>query len=186
MIDFLEQVTNCSHYSAVATDFAQTWQQYASSSDPAPHYKMSFNVVPGVKDSWSIKYNLLWQPLLGLGDKPFPWEKVAGTELSYYASRANRFGVPMDPRHTYVKTDWLSWAAAMASTMASPATNVTFEAFMSPIFDAVNTTESRQPFTDLYDTTNAVQTFDNSFVARPVIGGIFAHALVQEGTGQTN
>lgn len=38
------------------------------------------NPVKGVTDSWSIKYNLLWQKLLKL-DGPFPWATVAPTEV---------------------------------------------------------------------------------------------------------
>merc|ERR1712100_322536 len=45
---------------------------------------------------------------------PFPWDTVIPSELAYYRSKANKFGIPMDPRHTYVKSDWLSWIAAMA------------------------------------------------------------------------
>jgi len=123
-----------------------------------------------VNDSWSIKYNLLWQKLLKL-DGPFPWSTVALTEVSYYKSKLNKFGTPLDPRHTYVKTDWLSWAAAMADDDAS------FHALMDPIFEFANSTVDRNPFTDLYDTVSGRQTW-MSFIARPVIGGIFAKMLV--------
>jgi len=51
------------------------WQEYAYEASPQPHYKMSYNKVVGVTDSWSIKYNLMWQQLLKL-DGPFPWDKV--------------------------------------------------------------------------------------------------------------
>ncbi len=71
-----DAATNCSHYTATAAAFAEVWQQEALATDPAPHYKMSYNTVPGVTDSWSIKYNLMWQKLLGL-DGPFPWEQVS-------------------------------------------------------------------------------------------------------------
>lgn len=166
--------TNCSHYSVTASAYAKTWQDYAFASKPQPHYKMSFNEIKNVPDSWSIKYNLLWQKLLGL-DGPFPWSTVVPRELAYYKSKANKFGVPMDPRHTYVKTDWLSWIAAMSPT------DDEFQAFFNPIFDSVNTTPDRNPFTDLYDTTNAHQD-RGAFIARPVIGGLFAKALSEKGS----
>eukprot|EP00750_Incisomonas_marina_P032590 INCI9228.2.p1 GENE.INCI9228.2~~INCI9228.2.p1 ORF type:complete len:140 (+),score=24.24 INCI9228.2:149-568(+) len=139
---------------------------------------MSYNEVPLVKDSWSIKYNLLWQKMLGL-DGPFPWNDVVSTELSYYASKANEFGVPLDPRHDYVKTDWLSWAAAMAGAVDPVPAGVSFDDFFHPIFLSVNSTSDRNPFTDLYDTQNAHQSM-GGFIARPVIGGLFAHALLQK------
>ena len=47
--------TNCSAYSRMAAEFAMTWQQHAYTDKPQPHYKMSFNDVPGIVDSWSLK-----------------------------------------------------------------------------------------------------------------------------------
>ena len=52
---------------------------------------------------------MLWQHLLRL-DGPFGAD-VFAHEVAYYKKRANAFGTPLDPRHTWVKTDWLSWAA---------------------------------------------------------------------------
>ena len=77
----------------------------------------------------------------------------------------------MDPRHTYVKTDWLSWAAAMDSTDAG------FQEIFDPLFKYTNETASRYPFTDLYYTDTGKQVW-GSFIARPVIGGLFAKMLV--------
>jgi hypothetical protein len=130
---------------------------------------MSFNDLKGIDDSWSIKYNLLWQKLLKL-DGPFPLEKVSNTEIAYYISKSNKYGIPMDPRHTYVKTDWLSWAAALANT------DTEFHAIMDPIFKFANESASRVPFTDLYDTDTAAAA-SSGFIARPVMGGLFAKML---------
>lgn len=163
--------TNCSFYSATASAYAEVWRQYAYDDQPAPHYKMSYNAVDGVEDSWSIKYNLLWQRLLGLSG-PFAWDEIVPAEIAYYKRHANEFGVPLDPRHTYVKTDWLSWAAAMT------ADDDDFRVFIDPIFQFANTTQSRGPFTDLYDTVTGKQTHESSFIARPVIGGLFAKVLM--------
>ena len=65
-------------------------------------YDRSYNTLKGIDDSWSIKYNILWQKILKLNG-PFPWETVVPTELAYYKTKANKYGIPMDPRHTYVK-----------------------------------------------------------------------------------
>ena len=40
--------TNCSHYSAVAADYARTWQHYSYTTKNAPHYRMSFNDLKGM------------------------------------------------------------------------------------------------------------------------------------------
>ena len=40
-------------------EYAGVWQQYAytDSDGQKPHYKMSFNTLEGIDDSWSLKYN---------------------------------------------------------------------------------------------------------------------------------
>ena len=97
--------------------------------------------------------------------------QVAPREVKYYISKANKYGTPLDPRHTYVKTDWLSWGAAMADNEED------FHAIMDPIFKFANETSTRVPFTDLYDTTTG-RAASSAFVARPVMGGLFAKMLV--------
>jgi hypothetical protein len=164
--------TDCKHYSDIAAKYAQTWQEHAFTSTPKPHYKLSYNELPHIPDSWSLKYNLMWQKLLGLNG-PFAWDKVVPAELSYYKSKTNKFGVPMDPRHVYVKSDWLSWIAAMADDETD------FQFFFNPIFDELNATADRNPFTDLYHTDTAAQD-RASFIARPVVGGIYAKMLMAE------
>ena len=156
--------------SGVADKYARTWQAYAYTASPSPHYKMSFNPVRGVNDSWSLKYNLLWQRLLRFDPPPFP-DHVIRAEVAYYKAKANPYGVPLDPRHSWVKTDWLSWVAALGETTEEWAT------LFAPIFRFANTTSSRHPFTDLYDTQTGLQSW-GSFIARPVIGGIFAKMLL--------
>ena len=171
----LSKQKNCEMYSSTAQQYAKVWVNNALSTTPSRHYKMSYNPVPHVPDSWSIKYNLMWQRLLQLKG-PFDYDSIVKDELKYYASKSNQYGVPMDPRHTYVKTDWLSWIAAMAGDLNGMND---FHFFFDPIYKSVNETKDRNPFTDLYDTTTADQSMDG-FIARPVIGGIFAHALMQD------
>lgn len=161
--------TDYAKYKAVANKYAKTWHDYAFNATPAAHYEMSYNAVKGVNDSWSIKYNLLWQKLLHL-DGPFP-ESVFTDEVAYYHKRAQKFGVPLDPRHGWVKTDWLSWAACLTGK------DQDFEEIFAPIFLYTNTTPSRHPFTDLYETKKGTQSM-NGFIARFVVGGIFARMMM--------
>ena len=164
----LDGCADSAQFKAVAARYATTWQKYAYVATPAPHYKMSFNDIHGVADSWSLKYNLLWQRLLKL-DGPFP-DAVFRDEVAYYRTKANPFGIPLDPRHTWVKTDWLSWAACMSGEQAD------FEDMLRPIFKFANSTPSRHPFTDLYDTVSGKQSW-GGFIARFVIGGLFARLM---------
>lgn len=200
-------------YETIADKYAATWMQYAYNATPQPHYKLSFNTVHGVDDSWSLKYNLLWQKILGFKDAktgqlaPFP-SRVFATEVAYYKTKANAFGIPLDPRHNYVKTDCacrtravepsfssfsspshqlrsrrlssrgagLSWAACMSGSADD------FAEMFGPIFKFANSTPDRHPFTDLYDTVTGKQSM-GGFIARPVIGGIFAKILI-DGRGR--
>jgi len=156
--------SGCDAYSEGAHSFAKTWQQDALEGD---HFKIAFQT----DKSYSIKYNLVWQKLLAMSG-PFDWSLVAPMEVKYYISKANKFGPPMDFRHSYVKLDWLSWAAAMADDELS------FQALHRPIFDQANQTGCRVPLTDLFDTIDAACSYGKkAFVARPVTGGVFAKML---------
>lgn len=159
---------NCDQYSSAAAGFVATWTKEALEQDPKPHYKIAYNF----PNSYSIKYNIVWQKLLNYTG-PFPWKDVvAETEVPYYLSHANAYGPPMDSRHTYVKLDWLAWGATMADDDAD------FHKMMDPIFSQANDTSCRVPLTDLFDTVTATCAYGKrAFVARPVVGGVFAKML---------
>ena len=87
-------------------------------------------------DTWSQKYNLVWDHLLELNLFP---EDVTRKELAYYQQRQNRFGVPLDNRKDYTKFDWSLWTATMAGSPSQ------FHIFTGPIYDWLNETPTRVP-----------------------------------------
>jgi len=163
---------DCEKYRTAARGFAVTWKKYAWEQD---HFKIAYNF----SNSYSIKYNMVWQKLLGM-DGPFDWDVIVPTEVKYYLSKANAFGTPMDSRHTYVKLDWLSWGAAMADDDAS------FHALQDPIYKQAQATSCRVPLTDLFDTVSAICAYGpKAFVDRPVVGGVFAKMLRAQAEAET-
>lgn len=114
---------------------------------------------------WSMKYNLLWDKVLGLGLLP---ESFYAAETASYLPRINAYGLPLDSRADYTKSDWICWTAAMAEDRAVRA------ALIAPIARALCETTSRVPFSDWYDTKTGRYV---AFIARSVQGGIFALML---------
>ena len=114
---------------------------------------------------WSMKYNLLWDKVLGLGLLP---EAFYEAETRSYLPRINRYGLPLDSRADYTKSDWICWTAALTEDMEVR------QALLSPIARMLAETTSRVPFSDWYDTkTGRYQ----AFIARSVQGGVFAPML---------
>jgi len=75
-------------------------------------------------------------------------------------------------RNDWCKIDWLSWAAALANDDQS------YNIIMDKMYKFINTSPSRCPFTDLYVVDSGEALGTASFVARPVVGGFFAKALL--------
>ena len=145
-------------YSAAAKDMATKWEQMDKDGD---HYKLAFDK-PG---TWSQKYNLVWDQLLGL--HLFP-ARVRETELSFYLKHLNEYGLPLDNRADYTKLDWEVWTATLAGNADQ------FNTLMAPIAKWLNETSSRVPLTDWYDTKTSKQ---KGFQARSVVGGVYIKAL---------
>ncbi|MEI8282407.1 MAG: DUF4965 domain-containing protein, partial [Armatimonadota bacterium] len=90
-------------FTKLAEQWAKDWVKVADDGD---HFRLTFDKA----STWSLKYNLLWDELLGFGLFP---RAVVDKELNYYIKVQNQYGVPLDSRVAYTKTDWLMWAAAL-------------------------------------------------------------------------
>ena len=145
-------------YSALAREFAARWAKEAKDGD---HYKLAFDR----PDTWSQKYNLVWDRILDL--KLFPAE-VLRTEMHYYKKVQNKYGLPLDNRKEYTKLDWILWTATLTQNRTD------FEALVDPVFTFLNETTNRSPMTDWYETKTARK---RGFTARPVVGGVFLQML---------
>ena len=145
-------------YTDLAKADALHWVKSARDGD---HYRLAFDK-PG---TWSQKYNLVWDRLLGLNVFP---PSVAKDEIAAYKTKLQPYGLPLDSRGMRTKTDWSFWTATLADDRA------TFESFISPIYNFLDQTPTRLPLADLY-TTNDLK--PGGFHARPVVGGLFIKML---------
>lgn len=158
MCEMAGKADEAKQYRATSEQFAKEWVKLADDGD---HYRLAFDK-PG---TWSQKYNLVWDKLLGL--KLFPPE-VARKEIAFYKTKLNAYGLPLDNRALYTKTDWEVWTATLAESRED------FDALMKPVYRFIDETPDRVPLTDWYmaDTGKL-----KGFRARPVIGGVFIKML---------
>ena len=117
---------------------------------------------------WSMKYNLAWDLALGLNLMPASFYRE---ETESYLPRVNEYGLPLDSRADYTKSDWLVWTAAMA------ADRETFGKLIAPLAHYLRTTTTRVPFSDWYDTRTGRYV---AFIARSVQGGVFMPMLTMD------
>jgi hypothetical protein len=154
----LKQESVAEDYSSTAKSMAQQWVSMAAEGD---HYKLAFDA-PG---TWSQKYNLVWDQILGFNLFP---KKVRETEMAYYLTKLNTYGLPLDIRADYTKLDWSVWTATLATDPKQ------FNELIDPIYKWTNETPDRVPLSDWYDTKTGKHI---SFEARSVVGGVFIKAL---------
>ncbi len=146
-------------YERVVKQLPAQWERMAIDGD---HYKLAFDQ----RDTWSQKYNLVWDNILDL--HLFP-NKVMQTEWSFYSKQMQIYGLPLDNRKTITKLDWEVWTATLAPDDGQ------YRDLIHRLVVWADATPSRVPTTDYYDTVNGKQM---GFQARSVVGGVFIKALM--------
>lgn len=163
--DIMDQSDDAKYFKRVGESYVPAWVKFAISRDRS-HTKLAYTD----NESWGTLYNLYPDALLC-----FPAEYDGGgyiphdvyrNQSRWYAAVHHTYGLPLDSRHMYAKSDWEIWAAAISSRFTR-----------AKIIDLValwlNETITDRPFTDLYDTVTS--DFPGIyFMARPVTGGHFA------------
>lgn len=161
-------------YISMAREMASDWAIRASNGDGS--YRLAFDK-PG---TFSMKYNIVWDKLFGT---EIMSRTVIESEVASYSKHTDPYGLPLDNRKPYTKSDWLIWTATLASDRA------TFEEMVKPLWDAYNKMETRVPMTDWYYTitgqhksyVSGSEKIEKSFRNRTVVGGHFIKLLEYKG-----
>ncbi len=146
-------------YMNIAKAMADNWIASAANSDG------SFRLTFDRPDTFSMKYNMVWDKL---------WHTNLFAPSVYYSEfcsnkkHINAYGMPLDNRRDYTKSDWLLWTACLAPSKEE------FEEFIAPMWNCYNVTPSRVPMTDWYDTVTSLVV---GFRHRSVQGGLFIKLL---------
>jgi hypothetical protein len=120
-----------------------------------------------------------------LGDSPTPISSSSNDFIShdiytnqsaYYAIVMQKYGLPLDSRHLYAKSDWEFEAAAVAE----PAVR---KEILDRVSRWVNETATDRPLTDLYDTEGNGGFPGLTFTARPVVGAHFSFLALERACG---
>ncbi|MBO7303350.1 MAG: DUF4965 domain-containing protein [Clostridia bacterium] len=151
-------------YLSLARSMAEDWAKRASNGDGS--YRLAFDK----PDTFSMKYNIVWDKLFGTNVMP---KTVIESEFASYRSKMHPYGLPLDSRMPYSKSDWLVWTATLTDNRDA------FIDFVEPLWTFYNFSPSRVPMTDWYYTitgehrASRTSGFRTSFRNRTVQGGLF-------------
>lgn len=149
-------------YRNEAEKMANTWLETAVNDDGST--RLAFDQ----PDTYSMKYNMVWDRVWKT--KLFS-QKFMDAELEHNKKHFNKYGMPLDSRADYTKSDWLVWTASMASSKKA------FMQYIAPLWKTYDESESRVPMTDWYDTVSGRWV---SFRHRSVQGGLFMRVLMNK------
>jgi hypothetical protein len=221
--DLVGEKEDAKFYHETANEYIEKWQEYGISRDKT-HAKLAYTWY----GSWTTIYNLYADSLLcfhieedekgeeagwlasltGAAQKPvgnsvrkrnvFIPDEVYKIQSDWYHAVLQHYGLPLDSRHLYTKSDWEFFAAAVTSrktrgeilervaTWVNETVTGMFAAIpLEPGTGNLLTKRAvtDRPLTDLYDTEGEGGFPDPAFFARPVVGGHFAFLALERACG---
>jgi hypothetical protein len=170
MSRIIGETKDADNYTTIAHDYITKWQDLGINKASQPrHATLNYNNA----STHGLLYNLYADRLLNLSLVP---QEVYDIQSAFYPTIKQTYGVPLDTRNPfYTKADWEIFCAAIASTS-------TQKVFIDDLAKWVNETNSKKPFSDIYQTDSGKQVDAIQFNARPVVGGMFA-LLLLDGNG---
>jgi hypothetical protein len=166
LMGMLGRDEDAAKYRKIAEEMTATWMATARNSDG------STNLAFDQPNTFSMKYNMVWDKVWGTG---LFTQEFRDEELRNNRKHFNRYGLPLDNRSDYTKSDWWVWVASMASKKAD------FVTFVRPLWQAFNDSVSRVPMTDWFDTVTAREV---TFQHRSVQGGLFMQVVMKKWAGK--
>ena len=126
------------NYTNIAHSYIDQWQVLGVAADATPpHTTLGY----GLNDTHGLLYNLYGDAELGLKLVP---QSIYDMQSNFYPTVADTYGVPLDTRHNYTKSDWEMFTAAIAGA-------TTQQLFISDLAKWINETPTNEAMTDLYD-----------------------------------
>ena len=162
IMNMLGNNEKAAYYRCEAEKMAENWKNTAVNEDGST--RLAFDR----PDSYSMKYNMVWDKVWNSG---LFGQEFMDAEIADNMKHFNKYGMPLDSRADYTKSDWLVWTASMASS------DKVFADYIEPLWNAYNESASRVPMSDWYDTVSGRWV---SFRHRTVQGGLFMRMLMNK------
>ena len=160
ILDMMGEEKEAARYMRKARKMASVWMKTALNEDG------SSNLAFDQPNTFSMKYNMVWDKVWGT--KLFS-KKFMDAEIKNNREHFNKYGMPLDSRTDYTKSDWLVWTASMASSKKA------FMSYIAPLWKAYDESVTRVPMTDWYDTVSGRMV---GFQHRTVQGGLYMKMLM--------
>ncbi|EEP82641.1 conserved hypothetical protein [Uncinocarpus reesii 1704] len=187
---FIENRNDTSYYKNISDTYISKWEGYGLSRDKT-HAKVAYDWY----GSWTTLYNMYADAILcfhldGTQYDPDPRsdqhplsgpvkrregfipKHIYTLQSKWYHNVRQKYGLPLDSRHLYTKSDWEFFAMAVASES-------TRHEILESVALWLNETATDRPMTDLYKTEGDGGFPGPNFFARPVVGGHFAFLALE-------
>ena len=157
--EILGDHANATAWTAAAEDNVEPW--VTLSTDPSGEY---LNLEQGADGTWSTLYNAYYERVIGVQLVP---EDVAAMQASFYLTQLTTYGMPLQTdAGDLSKVAWLVFIPAWLGGYPIR------DALLSRDVSYINSTPSRVPYGDRYNTATGVEV--TGVQAHPTLGAVFA------------